>query len=150
MLDNHSPEALEAALRIYAGKAVINSVTAEKKSREILFPLAKKYGAAVVLLAMDEDGILGVEDLARFLKEKKPVNGEALEVADAAAPCSLGTDVRRCPILKDKELSKVLREAERLAIEAACRESEDWQAVIKALGMSKSRFYAKKKEYGIP
>jgi 5-methyltetrahydrofolate--homocysteine methyltransferase len=57
LLDNRSPEALEAALRIYSGKAVINSVTAEKKSREILFPLAKKYGAAVVLLAMDEDGI---------------------------------------------------------------------------------------------
>ncbi len=56
-LDNRSPEALEAALRSYAGKAVINSVTAENRSREILFPLAKKYGAAVVLLAMDEDGI---------------------------------------------------------------------------------------------
>ncbi len=56
-LDNRSPEAVEAALRSFAGKAVINSVTAEKRSRELLIPLARKYGAAVVLLAMDEDGI---------------------------------------------------------------------------------------------
>ncbi len=56
-LDNRVPEALEQALRLYAGKAVINSVTAEKKSRDVLLPLAKKYGAAVILLAMDEDGI---------------------------------------------------------------------------------------------
>ena len=56
-LDNRSPGALEQALRVYAGKAVINSVTAEKKSRDVLLPLAKKYGAAVILLAMDDDGI---------------------------------------------------------------------------------------------
>ncbi len=56
-LDNRNPEALEQALRFYAGKAVINSVTAEKKSREVLLPLAKKHGASVILLAMDENGI---------------------------------------------------------------------------------------------
>jgi 5-methyltetrahydrofolate--homocysteine methyltransferase len=56
-LDNRVPEALEQALRLYAGKAVINSVTAEKRSRDVLLPLAKKYGAAVILLPMDEDGI---------------------------------------------------------------------------------------------
>lgn len=56
-LDNGSPEALEAALRIYAGKAVINSVTGEKRSYERLLPLAARHGAAVLLLAMDENGI---------------------------------------------------------------------------------------------
>jgi len=56
-LDNLNPISLERALRMYAGKAVINSVTGVKKTYERLFPLAKKYGASVILLAMDERGI---------------------------------------------------------------------------------------------
>ncbi|MCJ7681825.1 MAG: homocysteine S-methyltransferase family protein [Candidatus Aminicenantes bacterium] len=56
-LDNRNPESLEQALRVYAGKAVINSVSAEQSSMDVLFPLAKKYGAGVLLLAMDEHGI---------------------------------------------------------------------------------------------
>lgn len=56
-LDNNNPEALEAALKCYSGKAVINSATGEKKSYENLFPIARKYGAAVILLALDENGI---------------------------------------------------------------------------------------------
>ena len=56
-LDNLNPVSLEKALRIYAGKAVINSITGVKKNYEKLFPLAKRYGASVILLAMDEKGI---------------------------------------------------------------------------------------------
>jgi 5-methyltetrahydrofolate--homocysteine methyltransferase len=56
-LDNLNPTSLEKALRLYAGKAVINSITGVKKTYERLFPLAKKYGASVILLAMDEKGI---------------------------------------------------------------------------------------------
>jgi 5-methyltetrahydrofolate--homocysteine methyltransferase len=56
-LDNSNPESLEKALRLYGGKPVINSVNAEKKNTQILLPLAKKFGAGVVLLAMDEKGI---------------------------------------------------------------------------------------------
>lgn len=56
-LDNNNPESLEIALKHYSGKAVINSVTGEKQSYETLLPLAKKYGAAVILLALDENGI---------------------------------------------------------------------------------------------
>jgi len=56
-LDNMNPQSLEQALQIYAGKAVINSVNGIQKNYEVLFPLAKKYGASVILLAMDEKGI---------------------------------------------------------------------------------------------
>lgn len=56
-LDNLNPASLEKALQLYAGKAVINSITGVKKTYERLFPLAKKYGASVILLAMDENGI---------------------------------------------------------------------------------------------
>lgn len=56
-LDNNNPLSLEKALQNYAGKAVINSINGEKNKYEKLFPLAKKYGAGVILLAMDENGI---------------------------------------------------------------------------------------------
>ncbi len=56
-LDNLNATSLEQALQYYAGKAVINSITGVKKTYERLFPLAQKYGASVILLAMDEKGI---------------------------------------------------------------------------------------------
>lgn len=56
-LDNNNPKSLELALFSYAGKAIINSVNGAKKNYETLFPLAKKHGSSVVLLAMDENGI---------------------------------------------------------------------------------------------
>ncbi len=57
LLDSQNPEALEAALRIYNGKPMINSTNADKELMEKIFPLAKKYGAAIVGLTLDEDGI---------------------------------------------------------------------------------------------
>lgn len=57
VIDSSSPEVLEAALRRYNGKALINSVNGKKSSIDSVLPLAKKYGAAVVCLALDENGI---------------------------------------------------------------------------------------------
>ncbi len=56
-LDSTSPDVLENALRVYTGKAIINSVNGEEKSLNSVLPLAKKYGAAVVGLTLDENGI---------------------------------------------------------------------------------------------
>lgn len=56
-LDSTSPEVLEKALRIYTGKAIINSVNGEEKSLSSVLHLAKKYGAAIVGLTLDEEGI---------------------------------------------------------------------------------------------
>ncbi len=56
-IDTADPEALEAALSMYAGKALINSVNGEERSLETVLPLAKEYGAAVISLCMDDDGI---------------------------------------------------------------------------------------------
>jgi 5-methyltetrahydrofolate--homocysteine methyltransferase len=96
-LDNRSPQALEQALRVYAGKAVINSVTAEKQSYKRILPLAKKYGAGVVLLPMDEDGIPDTArkrlQLIRDLVERALENGLRREdlVADPVV-LALATD----------------------------------------------------------
>ena len=56
-LDSTIPEVLEEALRVYNGKPIVNSVNGEEKSLETVLPLVKKYGAAVVGLCLDENGI---------------------------------------------------------------------------------------------
>ncbi|MGD2126172.1 MAG: dihydropteroate synthase [Desulfobacteraceae bacterium] len=56
-IDTSDPKALSAALSIYEGKALVNSVNGEERSLKEMLPLVKEHGAAVVGLCMDEDGI---------------------------------------------------------------------------------------------
>ncbi len=56
-LDSPNPLAIEAALKVAAGKCLINSVNGEEKSLSALLPIAKEYGAAIIGLCMDDDGI---------------------------------------------------------------------------------------------
>ena len=56
-IDTADVVAMENALRIYNGKALINSVNGKEESMEAIFPLVKKYGGVVVALTLDENGI---------------------------------------------------------------------------------------------
>lgn len=56
-IDSSVVEALEAALAAYPGKALVNSVTGEDERLELILPLVKRYGAAVIGMANDETGI---------------------------------------------------------------------------------------------
>lgn len=56
-IDTADISAMEAALRCYNGKAMINSVNGKEESMEKIFPLVKKYGGVVVALTLDENGI---------------------------------------------------------------------------------------------
>ena len=56
-LDSDNPKALAAALKRYKGKPLINSVNGQENSLKEVLPLVKEYGAAVVALTMDDDGI---------------------------------------------------------------------------------------------
>ena len=56
-LDSSSPEVLEAALRIYPGRALVNSVSLEKVKMEEILPLVKKYGAMFILLPLSDKGL---------------------------------------------------------------------------------------------
>jgi 5-methyltetrahydrofolate--homocysteine methyltransferase len=56
-IDINDPAALKEALKIYVGKPIINSVTGEEKSLNEILPIVKEYGAAVIGLTIDEDGI---------------------------------------------------------------------------------------------
>ena len=56
-LDSSDPKAIEAGLRVYNGKPVVNSVNGEPEVMNRIFPLIRKYGAAVVGLTLDDGGI---------------------------------------------------------------------------------------------
>jgi 5-methyltetrahydrofolate--homocysteine methyltransferase len=77
-LDSASPEALEAALKVYKGKPLINSVSGEENSLAKILPLVKGYSAAVVGLVQDDEGI--PHDVKRRLAIAKKI----VERAEAA------------------------------------------------------------------
>lgn len=56
-IDSSDPAAIEAGLRAYNGKAIVNSVNGKREVLETVLPICKKYGAAVVGLCLDETGI---------------------------------------------------------------------------------------------
>jgi 5-methyltetrahydrofolate--homocysteine methyltransferase len=56
-LDSPNPKAIEAALKVATGKCLINSSNGEERSMSTLLPIAKEYGAAIIGLCMDDDGI---------------------------------------------------------------------------------------------
>jgi 5-methyltetrahydrofolate--homocysteine methyltransferase len=56
-IDTADPEALAAALSVYEGKALVNSVNGEERSLGAVLPVVKEYNAAVIGLCMDDDGI---------------------------------------------------------------------------------------------
>ena len=71
-IDSSIVEALEAGLAVYQGKALVNSVTGEEERLELVLPLVKKYGAAVVAISNDETGI-SEDPNERFKVAKKIV-----------------------------------------------------------------------------
>lgn len=56
-IDSTKPGVIEAALRVYNGKAIVNSVNGEQESLDAILPVVKKYGASVVGLTLDSRGI---------------------------------------------------------------------------------------------
>jgi 5-methyltetrahydrofolate--homocysteine methyltransferase len=96
-IDINDPRALEAALKVYKGKPIVNSVTGEDKSLNEILPLVKQHGAAVIGLAIDNDGIPKTGEkraaVARKIIEKAEAMGIPRE--DVIIDClalSLGAD----------------------------------------------------------
>lgn len=99
-LDSASPAALETALRAYIGKPIINSVSGKQSVMDAVFPLAKQYGAALVALCLDEDGIPDTVDgrieIAKRILAQADKHGvdhrdllfDALTMAAAADPAA--------------------------------------------------------------
>lgn len=97
-LDTANPKALEAALKRYNGKAMINSVSGKQESMDTVFPLVRRYGGVVVALTLDETGIPEtaegrlqiaariVETAARYGIGKHDLVIDPLTMAVSAAP----------------------------------------------------------------
>lgn len=93
-IDSSIVEALEAGLSVYQGKALVNSVTGEEERLELVLPLVKKYGAAVVAISNDETGISEDPD-ERFAVAKKIVE----HAADYGIPaCDVVVDPLIMPV----------------------------------------------------
>ncbi len=69
-IDTSNISAMEAAMRIYNGKPLINSVNGKKESMHSIFPLVKKYGGTVIALTLDENGIPASADARIKIAEK--------------------------------------------------------------------------------
>jgi 5-methyltetrahydrofolate--homocysteine methyltransferase len=82
-IDSSIVAALEAGLKVYKGKALVNSVTGEEERLEHVLPLVKKYGAAVIAISNDETGI-SEDPEVRFEVARKIVN----RAADYGIPAS--------------------------------------------------------------
>jgi 5-methyltetrahydrofolate--homocysteine methyltransferase len=82
-IDSSIVEALEAALAVYQGKPLVNSVTGEEERMERVLPLIRKYGAAVVAISNDDTGISEDPDV-RFAVAKRIVE----RAADHGIPAS--------------------------------------------------------------
>jgi 5-methyltetrahydrofolate--homocysteine methyltransferase len=120
-IDSSTPAALEAALPAYKGKALINSVTAEDESLERLLPLVKKFGAAVIGMANDEEGI-SMDPKARLAAARKVVEA----ATDFGIPHDdILIDPLAMPIGADGSAAKVMYDTirlirEELGVECSC------------------------------
>jgi 5-methyltetrahydrofolate--homocysteine methyltransferase len=88
-LDSHNPKAIEAFLKVYRGKPIVNSVSGQECSLEKVLPLVKEYGAAVIGLTMDDDGIPNDADQRLSIARKIVERAETLGIppADVIIDC---------------------------------------------------------------
>ena len=97
-IDTVDPAAMEAALRLYNGKAMVNSVSGKQESMDQVFPLIARYGGVVIGLTLDEDGIPAdsegrlriakkiIDEAARYGIKKKDIVIDALAMTISSEP----------------------------------------------------------------
>jgi len=112
-IDTSNISALEAALRRYNGKAMINSVNGKKSSMDAVFPLVKKYGGLVVALTLDEGGI------PETARGRLAVAEKILKEAEkyGLGVCDLIFDPLAMAVSADKNAAKITLESVRLISE---------------------------------
>ncbi len=77
-IDTANVKALEAALKVYSGKALVNSVNGEEERLDTVLPLIKQYGAAVIGLTMDDEGI--PKTIAKRIEITEKIIGRAAKL----------------------------------------------------------------------
>ncbi len=102
-LDTANPSAMEAALRLYNGKPMVNSVNGSKKSLLSVIPLVKKYGGVMVALTLDEKGI------PETVEGRVKIAARIIKVAEACgiARKNIVFDTLTMPIAANPESAKI-------------------------------------------
>ncbi|MCR5120529.1 MAG: homocysteine S-methyltransferase family protein [Lachnospiraceae bacterium] len=113
-IDTTDPVAMERALRLYNGKAMINSVNGKEEVMKQVFPLAKKYGGLVVALTIDENGIPNTaegririakniyEQAAEYGIKKKDIIIDPLAMSISAEADSAKITLRALELIRDE------------------------------------------------
>jgi 5-methyltetrahydrofolate--homocysteine methyltransferase len=119
-IDSADYEVIEAAARIYNGKPIINSVNGKKESMDKIFPIAKKYGALVVALTLDEEGIPATSEkrleIATNIIETAKVYGipeeniliDPLVLTASAEQKAVMETLKAIPLIKNKYNVKIV------------------------------------------
>lgn len=113
-VDSSDPAAIEAAVRGYAGKPLVNSVSGEQESLRAVLPVVKRYGCAVVGLTLDEDGIPPTAEGRFALAER---------IVEAAEACG----IPRCDVAID------------CLVMAAATNQDEVPEILRAVTMVKER-----------
>ena len=101
-IDSANPAALEAALKVYKGKPLINSVTGEERSLGKVLPLVKEYRAAVIGLVQDDEGVPKGKERRVSIARKLVARAESVGISrediiiDCLA-CAVGADTSSGP-----------------------------------------------------
>ncbi len=113
-IDTTDVSAMEAALRRYNGKAMINSVSGKAEVMREIFPLVKKYGGVVVALTLDDDGIPETAEgrvkiaekiltvAAEYGIGKKNIIFDTLAMAVSADPTAAGVTLETLRLIRDR------------------------------------------------
>ena len=104
-IDSANPAAIQAALEVYEGKAIVNSVTGEERSLNAVLPIVKEHNAVVIGLAYDEQGptndpSLRLEVIKRILNKTQDLGipPEDVLIDCLARPVSLEDDAALCTL----------------------------------------------------
>ena len=126
-LDTSDDKAMEAALRIYNGKALINSVNGKKESMEKIFPLAAKYGGVIIALTLDESGIPDTAD-------------GRIKIAENIISCAEKYGISKNDIIVDPLAMTVSSNSLSAAVTLDCIEELSKRGIKTSLGVSNVSF----------
>lgn len=109
-IDSPNPTTLEAGLEVYEGKALVNSVNGESRSLDTVLPLVAKYGAAVIGLCMDDDGIPQTAEKRLEIASKIIGRAESLGIP----PCDVVIDPLLLAVCTEQQAGRTTLRATRL------------------------------------
>ncbi len=113
-IDTVDVPAMEAAMRVYNGKPMVNSVNGKRESMKAVFPLVKKYGGVVVGLTLDEDGIPDtaegrariagriIEEAGKYGIHKKDIVIDVLAMTVSADPAGAKTTLEALRLVRER------------------------------------------------